>query len=84
MDQRRHVGSVRRARNLSRRSFLSRGGIGLLATMASGLNLLPQRQSEARPLVAFRQARYIMGTIVEIAVAAPASTHRRESHEARF
>lgn len=71
MDERPRVGSVRRADDLSRRIFLGRSGMGLLATMASGLSLLPQRQSDAQPLVAFRQARYVMGTIVEIAVAAP-------------
>jgi FAD:protein FMN transferase len=71
MDERPHVGSSRWAGNLSRRVFLGRSGMGLLATMASGLSLVPERQSQARPLATFRQARYIMGTIVEIAVAAP-------------
>ena len=70
MDERLPMGSIARTGTLSRRGFLGHSGMGLLATMASGLSLLPQRQSQAQPLTALRQARYIMGTIVEIAVAA--------------
>jgi thiamine biosynthesis lipoprotein len=54
---------------LSRRTLLRRGSMGVLATIVGGL--LPQQQASAEALREFRQARYIMGTIVEIVVAAP-------------
>jgi thiamine biosynthesis lipoprotein len=41
-----------------------------LATLAGGLSLFPSRDAGGQPLKEFRQARYVMGTVAEIAVAA--------------
>lgn len=55
---------------LSRRALLRRAGAGALATVAGGLSLFPSRDADGQPLREFRQARYLMGTVAEIAVAA--------------
>lgn len=65
------------ANPLSRRTLLRRGSMGALATIVGGL--LPQQQASAETLTEFRQARYIMGTIVEIVVAAP---HKHTAEQA--
>jgi len=59
-----------RAGTLSRRALLRRTGMGALATVGGGFSLFPYCDAEGKPLTECRQARYIMGTVVEIAVAA--------------
>jgi thiamine biosynthesis lipoprotein len=54
---------------LSRRTLLRRAGTGALATVGGGLSLFPSRDADGKPLTEYRQARYMMGTVVEIAVA---------------
>jgi thiamine biosynthesis lipoprotein len=61
---------------LSRRTLLRRGSMGILATIGG---LLPQQPASAEALTEFRQARYIMGTIVEIVVAA---AHKHTAEQA--
>lgn len=70
MRERTPVQSMPRTDTLSRRALLRRAGTGVLASVAGGLSLLPPRDAHGQPLTAYRQARHIMGTIVEIAVAA--------------
>ena len=61
---------ISRTDTLSRRALLRRAGTGALATVGCGLGLFPSRDAHGKPLTEYRQARYIMGTVVEIAVAA--------------
>jgi thiamine biosynthesis lipoprotein len=50
--------------------LLRRAGTGALAMLAGGLSLFPSRDASGQSLKEFRQARYVMGTVAEIAVAA--------------
>jgi len=70
MSERIPVPRMPRTDTLARRAFLRRAGAGVLTTVAGGLSLFPSRDANGQPLREFRQARYIMGTVAEIAVAA--------------
>ncbi len=70
MNERIPVPRVSRANRLGRRVLLRRAGTGALAALAGGFGLLPSRDASGQSLREFRQARYVMGTVAEITVAA--------------